>query len=103
MSKRLFRRPRLSTLHNLLEKCWYNGDGRYATIGKWEIGLGGYDLGYEISYNNTPIFAIDNNNYIDFYGHTKETLGYTDEEVFNILKEYRDLYNLKNRTEYNEE
>lgn len=103
MRKRLFKRPRLSTLHSLLEKCWYNGDGRYAAIGKWEIGLGGYDLGYEISYNNIPIFAIDNNNYIDFYGHTKETLGYTDEEVFNVLKEYRDLYDLKNKTEYNEE
>lgn len=39
-----------TTFQKLLEK--FDEDGRYAGCGKWTIGKGGYDLWWEIYYDN---------------------------------------------------
>ena len=92
----------LSTLPRLLDKCWYDYDeptaGRYAQIGDWEIGLGGYDMGYAISYKGTPIFSIDEDNEVrPFLSDEKlqEDFGFSYSDVEKALKKHRDLENLK--------
>lgn len=88
-------KSKLPILHRLMDKCWYDSyDGKDAKIGNWEIGLGGYDTGYEFSYNNTPIFRISPNHEIEFYGN-ENISGYSKEDIFNTLKSYPDLKNLK--------
>lgn len=92
----------LSTLPRLLDKCWYDYDeptaGRYAQIGDWEIGLGGYDMGYAISYKGTPIFSIDEDNEVrPFLSDEKlqEDFGFSYSDVEKALKKHRDLENIK--------
>lgn len=40
-----------------LVKCLrdFDEDGRYARSGNWSIGQGGYDLNWELYYDNKPI------------------------------------------------
>lgn len=35
----------------------FDNNGKYAKRGNWEIGRGGYDLWYEISYNKVPVIG----------------------------------------------
>lgn len=35
----------------------FDSNGKYAKRGNWEIGRGGYDLWYEISYNKVPVIG----------------------------------------------
>ena len=80
------------TLSNLLRKCWYDGNGRYASIGKWEIGLGGYDYGYEVEYMHQPIFRITPDNEVEMYKSDvdmKLTCGYNYAQIMNALKQVK--------------
>ena len=88
----------LKVLHKLLENIWHDGNGRYASIGDWEIGLGGYDTGYEVSYRGSPVFRITKGNEFEPYWDEKElkrqfSLSYR--QIFNTLKEYKDLKHLE--------
>ena len=83
-------------LAQAIKKCWY-GDykdkGRYAKIGKWEIGLGGYDTGYEVSFDGTPIFAIRTtwgDNKVDMYQDEKDIknlCGYNFKQIMKAINE----------------
>lgn len=83
-------------LAQAIKKCWY-GDykdkGRYAKIGKWEIGLGGYDTGYEVSFDGTPIFAIRTtwgDNKVDMYqdeDDIKNLCGYNFKQIMKAINE----------------
>lgn len=92
----------LSVLPKLLDKVWYDYDeenaGKYAQIGSWEIGLGGYDTGYEVSYNGTPIFSITEDNELKPYmsdDRLQKDFGFSYSDVEKALKKHRDLENLK--------
>lgn len=89
----------LNILLKLLDKCWYgSGKGRYADIGNWSIGLGGYDTGYEVSYNGTPIFSITEDNELKPYmsdDRLQKDFGFSYSDVEKALKKHRDLENLK--------
>lgn len=92
----------LSVLPRLLDKVWYDYDeetaGKYAQIGSWEIGLGGYDTGYEVSYNGTPIFSITEDNELKPYmsdDRLQKDFGFSYSDVEKALKKHRDLENIK--------
>lgn len=92
----------LSVLPKLLDKVWYDYDeetaGKYAQIGSWEIGLGGYDTGYEVSYNGTPIFSITEDNELKPYmsdDRLQKDFGFSYSDVEKALKKHRDMTTLK--------
>jgi len=68
-------------------------DGRYGKYGKWECGLGGYDTGYQCSYNHIPYFEIKEDDTIKFLNPSlmKRKVGITPEEVIDYLNEYDDF------------
>ena len=83
-------------LTNALRKCWFGGGknaGMYARNGRWEIGLGGYDTGYEVSFDGTPLFAIRTSwseNVVDMYQSEEKIIkkcGYNFEQIMRALKE----------------
>lgn len=101
-SKKVKSSSSLSVLPKLLDKVWYDYDeedaGRYAQIGSWEIGLGGYDTGYEVSYNGTPIFSITEDNELKPFmsdDMLQEEFGFSYNDVEKTLKKHRDLKNIK--------
>lgn len=92
----------LSVLPKLLDKVWYDYDeediGKYAQIGFWEIGLGGYDTGYEVSYNGTPIFSITEYNELKPFmsdDMLQDEFGFSYNDIEKTLKKHRDLKNIK--------
>ena len=92
----------LSILPRLLDKVWYDYEeetaGKYAKIGSWEIGLGGYDTGYEVSYNGTPIFSITEDNELKPYmsdDRLQKDFGFSYSDVEKALKKHRDMDTLK--------
>lgn len=92
----------LSVLPRLLDKVWYDYDegdaGRYAQIGSWEIGLGGYDTGYEVSYQGTPIFSItEDNKFKPYFSNDRlqEEFGFSYSDIERALKKHRDLVDIK--------
>lgn len=91
----------LSVLPKLLDKCWYGSGrnaGKYAEIGNWKVGLGGYDMGYEVYYKNTPIFSITPYNELKCYwsdDRLQEEFGFTYSDIENVLKSYKDLGDIK--------
>ena len=91
----------LSVLPKLLDKCWYGSGrnaGKYAEIGNWKVGLGGYDTGYEVYYKNTPIFSITPYNELKCYwsdDRLQEEFGFTYSDIENVLKSYKDLEDIK--------
>ena len=44
-------------LRKVMDKI--DDNGRHGRCGNWEMGLGGYDMGYEIYYKGTPIGRVD--------------------------------------------
>ena len=76
-------------LTTLVKKCWY-GNGRFARNGKWSIGLGGYDHGYEVYFDGDVICQIKPNNKV-YFGRDeekiKEICGYNVEQIMTALKE----------------
>ena len=76
-------------LAQVIKKCWY-GNGRFARNGKWSIGLGGYDHGYEVYFDGDVICQIKPNNIV-YFGRgeeeIKEICGYNVEQIMTALKE----------------
>ena len=77
-------------LSTLLRKCWYDGDGKFARNGKWSIGLGGYDHGYEIYYNGETICQIKPDNEV-YFGRDEKTIkricGFDYEQILKAIQE----------------
>ena len=67
-------------------------DGRYGRYGKWECGLGGYDTGYQVSYEHIPFFEIKEDNTVKFLSNNlmKRKTGYTPQDIIDILSEIGD-------------
>jgi hypothetical protein len=53
------KKPNLVALKKCLDKVDDSDDGLYARVGNWKIALGGYDMGYEISYKGTAFMAVN--------------------------------------------
>lgn len=62
-------------------------DGKYGSNGKWECGLGGYDTGYQVSYERIPYFEIKSDNSVLFLNKNLmyRKLGLTVEDIMNAL------------------
>ena len=67
-------------------------DGRYGRYGKWECGLGGYDTGYQVSYEHIPFFEIKEDDTVKFLSNNlmKRKTGYTPQDIIDILSEIGD-------------
>lgn len=67
-------------------------DGRYGRYGDWECGLGGYDTGYQVSYEHIPFFEIKEDDTIKFLSNNlmKRKTGYTPQDIIDILSEIGD-------------
>lgn len=76
-------------LTTLVKKCWY-GNGRFARNGKWSIGLGGYDHGYEVYFDGDVICQIKPDNEV-YFGRSedaiKEICGYGFEQILKAIQE----------------
>ena len=91
----------LNGIIKVMDKMWHgNYDKNYVAIGKWGIGVGGYDTGYVISYDGNELFAITPDNVYDAWEDdefVKELTGYTQNEIFQFIKDnykHADLPNL---------
>lgn len=77
-------------LSTLLRKCWYDGNGRFARNGKWSIGLGGYDHGYEVYFDGDTIVQIKPDNEV-YFGRdertVKEICSYDYEQILKAIQE----------------
>ena len=62
-------------------------DGKYGSYGEWECGLGGYDTGYQVSYERIPYFEIKSDNSVLFLNKNLmyRKLGLTVEDIMNAL------------------
>ena len=47
-------------LRKVMDKI--DDNGRHGRCGNWEMGLGGYDMGYEIYYRGEPIGRVNYGN-----------------------------------------
>lgn len=76
-------------LTTLIKKCWY-GNGRFARNGKWSIGLGGYNHGYEVYFDGDTICQIKPDNEV-YFGRSedviKEICGYDFEQILKAIQE----------------
>ena len=77
-------------LSTLLRKCWYDGNGKFARNGKWSIGLGGYDHGYEVYFDGETICQIKPDNEV-YFGRDEYTVkricGYGYEQILAAVQE----------------
>jgi len=76
----------VSGLRNILRR--FNANGTSAKSGAWEIGAGGYDLWWEISYNGTPV--------VDCVDGKLERVGTLSTDAYEqlksiIMEEYPDM------------
>lgn len=76
-------------LSELIKKCWY-GNGKFARYGKWSIGLGGYDHGYEVYYDGDTVVQIKPDNEV-YFGRdertVKEICGYDYQQILKAIQE----------------
>lgn len=95
INESVIHKPRLysKTLAKVVDMCW-SGSGKYAKYGKWSIGLGGYDLGYEVSYlvngRFRGLFAIHPDNKVEMYQDeedTKALCGLNFEQIITSLQQ----------------
>lgn len=79
------------SLSRAIDNCFYGtGHGRYSSCGKWEIGLGGYDMGYQVYCNNIAICEIKSDNRVVMLSDEDLTIrrtGHTPLQIFNAIKE----------------
>ena len=80
------------SLTNCINTCWFEDDGKYSSNHKWEVALGGYDTGYEISYNRIPLFAIKRDNTVEMYQSQADIIrycGYNYKQIMEALNNVR--------------
>lgn len=88
-NKSIAKRNYPKMLSELIKKCWY-GNGKFARNGKWSIGLGGYDHGYEVYFDGDTICQIKPDNEV-YFGRSedviKEICGYDFEQILKAIQE----------------
>lgn len=60
------------------------------TKGKWSIATGGYDMAWELYYENTPVASCDTDNMLNGYDH--DFKGFTEADMLRVVtQEYKNV------------
>lgn len=79
----------LKGLRDVLRR--YEDNGRYARHGNWEIGTGGYDLNWQISYERIPVIDCIAND-IFRSGGTLHNNCMEEKDFQKVVRVIKDIY-----------